>query len=311
MNDRLDPGFVEVADGCFAARYPEWDVTVGVVVGAAGALVVDTRATAGQGARLRDDVRRLAPQAEINWVVNTHQHFDHTFGNIAFVGAAVHAHENVASGLVSAAERIKRLIAERPEPDPGHPAITAQVLRDVVDTELRFPDVTFSSVATIDLGDRYVELVHPGRGHTDGDIVVRVPDAEVLFAGDLVEESGPPVFGADCYPMDWAASVDLVVGMLAAVTVVVPGHGTPVDRDFVESQRADISDIAELIRSLAAQGVPADQALREGDRAGWPFPAEGLEHAVRRGYEHLTASGAPLSPAQPPSGAPSLPLAGL
>ena len=67
----------------------------------------------------------------------------------------------------------------------------------------RAADHTFSSVRSIDLGDRVVELVHPGRGHTGGDLVVRVPDADVLLAGDLVEESAPPSYGPDCFPLDW------------------------------------------------------------------------------------------------------------
>ena len=51
------------------------------------------------------------------------------------------------------------------------------------------PERTFSSAIALDLGDRYVELVHPGRGHTAGDLVVRVPDADVVLAGDLVEQA--------------------------------------------------------------------------------------------------------------------------
>ena len=58
-------------------------------------------------------------------------------------------------------------------------------------TEIVAAGPTFSSAPVIDLGDRMVELVHPGRGHTGGDLVVRVPDADVLLAGDLVEESAP------------------------------------------------------------------------------------------------------------------------
>ena len=60
---------------------------------------------------------------------------------------------------------------------------------DVLATEIVLPDQTFSSARVLDLGDRLVELVYPGRGHTSGDIVVRVPDADVVLAGDLVEES--------------------------------------------------------------------------------------------------------------------------
>ncbi len=304
-----------MAAGCFVLRYPEWDVSIGVVAGSNGVLVVDTRASAAQGRRLAEDVRRLAPAVPVRWVVDTHQHFDHTFGNAAFEGATIHAHENAAAGLVAAGERIKDLIRADPSTDPDQPAITAAVLAEVLETQYRLPDETFSSAAAIDLGDRYVELAYPGRGHTDGDLAVRVPDADVVFAGDLIEQSANPSYGPDCFPLDWAPSLDLLIGMLTPQTVVVPGHGTPVDKGFVQDQRQDISDIGELIRSLYAQGVSADLALHVGSD-GWPYPASQLTEAVRRGYEQLAAeagrAGDPTagrSAAELPLGGTALPLA--
>ena len=142
---------------------------------------------------------------------------------------------------------------------------------------------------TIDLGDRQMELMHPGRGHTDGDIVARVPDADVVFGGDLVEESGPPSFGSDSFPLDWAGSLDLVVGLLTDRSVVVPWHGRPVDKDFVQAQRSDVADVSTLIRSLFAAGVAADEALAAGG-VNWPYPAASLGVAVRRGYAQLTGA---------------------
>ena len=139
----------------------------------------------------------------------------------------------------------------------------------------------------VDLGDRAVELVHPGRGHTRGDVVLRVPDVDVLLGGDLVEESAPPSMNSDCWPMDWPLSLDTVLSLMTPSTVVVPGHGAPVDRDFVEQQRNELGIVAETIRDLAGRGVPVDQALAEAE---WPYPAEGLEAAVRRGYEQLPRS---------------------
>ena len=148
-------------------------------------------------------------------------------------------------------------------------------------------------MTAIDLGDRSVELVHPGRGHTAGDLVVRIEDADVLLAGDLVEESGTPAYGDDCFPMEWPTSLDLLLQLVGPSTVVVPGHGTPVDRDFVQEQRASIGVVAETIRDLAGRGVPVDQAL---DAAPWPYPTERLADAVRRAYDQLprTAKRLPL-----------------
>src|SRR5690606_33857202 len=102
-------------------------------------------------------------------------------------------------------------------------------------------------------------------GHTTGDIIVRVPDVDVLLTGDLVEESAPPAYGDDCWPMEWPTSLDLAISLMTEDTVVVPGHGAVVNRDFVYQQRGEIGIVAESIRDLAGRGVPASQALAQGE----------------------------------------------
>jgi len=277
-------GFTEVGDRIWVARYEWFDVNVTLVGGSDGLLVVDTHASEPAARGVIDDVRALGA-GEVRAVVNTHEHFDHTFGNGAFRAAygavPIHAHETAAANTVEAGEWIKAKYDRDENRDDPH--------RDEVQaTEVVPAETTFSSAIALDLGDRMVELVHPGRGHTAGDLVVRVPDADVLLAGDLVEESmlrqGVPGFGEDCYPLEWPLSLDIVLGLTTSSSVVVPGHGAPVDRDFVEEQRNAIGVVAETIRDLATRGVPVADAL---DAAEWPYPREELAAAVRRGYEHL------------------------
>lgn len=280
-----DSGFVEVAERVWVARYAFLDVNVGVVAGERGLLVVDTQSCEAEARRVVEQVRALGA-GEVVAVVNTHEHFDHAFGNITFAeeydGVQLLIHEEAASGLArNGPARQEEAAGDRSEPRHA----------DIATTRILVPQDTFSSARVVDLGDRLVELVHPGRGHTAGDVVVRVPDADVLFAGDLVEESavrrGVPGFGAGCYPLEWPATLELVATMLGDDSVVVPGHGLPVDRDFVDEQRGAVGVVAETIRDLAGRGVPAKDALAA---AQWPYPAEELAEAVRRGYEQLPRS---------------------
>lgn len=273
--DAEQQDWTRLGTGCWVRGYAGWNVNVGVVAGDDGLLVVDTRGTAAQGQELRDDIRRLDARP-VRWVVNTHQHFDHVLGNVAFDDARIHAHENAAAGMASATERVRRLCRED---DPEEP-----LNRAVINSELRPPDTTFSSVLALDLGSRLVEMFHPGRGHTDGDTVIRVPDVDVVFVGDLIEESAPPSYGSDSFPLDWPETLDLAMSVIAAGTRVVPGHGAAVDQAFVADQRADIGSVATTIAGLAQSGVPVGQALEQGD---WPWEPHLLEDAVRRGYEQL------------------------
>src|SRR3954451_20579996 len=147
-----------------------------------GLVVVDTHGSTAAGPTILDDLRRLGARS-VAAVVNTHWHWDHSFGNAAFreqdPDVPIHAHEDAARMLADKGEYMKGRFAESEDPHRD----------DVVATDLVIPDHTFSSTRSLDLGDRLVELVFPGRGHTDGDVLVRVPDVDVMLGGDLIEES--------------------------------------------------------------------------------------------------------------------------
>jgi glyoxylase-like metal-dependent hydrolase (beta-lactamase superfamily II) len=271
-------GFQEIADRVWVARYPWLDVNVSIVAGDAGLLVLDTQASADLAREVVADLRRVSGQPVL-FAVNSHEHWDHTFGNgvLQAEGAELICHETTAETLPEHAAAVRAAAAQ--EDDERYAAVAA--------TEVVVPERTFSSAISLDLGDRYVELVHPGRGHTAGDLVVRVPDADVVLAGDLVEQGSSPGFGEDCFPMEWPLTLDTVLGLSTRSTVVVPGHGAVVDREFVEQQRNEIGIVAETIRDLATRGVPVDDALAAAD---WPYSREALTHAVLRGYEQLPRS---------------------
>jgi glyoxylase-like metal-dependent hydrolase (beta-lactamase superfamily II) len=220
--------FAEVAPRVWVARHEWMDVNVTLVGGDRGLLLVDTHSSGLAARGVVEDVRRLGA-GEVLAVVNTHEHWDHTFGNAevraAYGPVPIHAHEWAAEHTVEAGERVQS----------------------------RFAD----------------------------------SDDDALLAGDLVEESGPPAYGSDSWPLEWPLSLDIVLGLSTSSSVVVPGHGAPVGRDFVEEQRNAIGIVAETIRDLAGRGVPLAQAV---EAAAWPFPPGSLTHAVARGYQQLPRS---------------------
>lgn len=283
------PTFTEVSDRVWVRRHPWLDVNVTLVGGQGGLVVVDSLGSGAAAADLVAAVQEVISThgltgraAQVRAVVNTHWHFDHAFGNATLAAtwpdATLLAHEDAAAELASEGERAREVLSR-----PGHPD-SDDHHDEVAATTLLVPARTFSAAHVVDLGDRLVEVLHLGRGHTAGDAVVHVPDARVLVAGDLVEESGPPCAGDDSYPLDWPRTLDVLLGLLDNSTVVVPGHGATVDRAFVEEQRAALGVLAETVRHLASEGADLEDALRTGE---WPWPVEFVEAAVRRAWTQL------------------------
>jgi glyoxylase-like metal-dependent hydrolase (beta-lactamase superfamily II) len=246
--------WTEVGDRVFVRRYEFYDQNIGVVLGGGDVLLIDTRSTHVQAREIVDDLRALTTKP-VTIVVDTHGHFDHAFGNHVFRPATIWGHERCVTFIERTGEaRRARVASEMPE-----------MAADLAEVVLDPPDRTFSETAYVDVGDRRVELRHIGLGHTDHDIVIKVPDAAVTFAGDLIENGAVPAFG-DAYPLDWPETVfrlaDIVVG------VVVPGHGDHAGRTFVEDQATALAALAELGRRVHRGELSIEDAVAET-----PFPA--------------------------------------
>ncbi|WP_229400016.1 MBL fold metallo-hydrolase [Micromonospora okii] len=272
----MTPRFVEVADRVHVLREPLLDVNVTLVVGDGAALVVDTLSTAGQAAGLAAAARAVTAHP---WtVVNTHHHFDHCFGNALLAAdpaRPVYAHEATAEALRERPDEVRRAAYE--EMRETHPELAAEL----ADAELLAPTHAVRSEAVLDVGGRRVLLRHPGPGHTGGDLVVHVPDADVLVAGDLVEQGGPPAF-EESYPLRWPDAVADLLRLTTPGTVVVPGHGELVDPGFVRAQQGQLAELARLIRAGHADGAPPERVAAEA-----PFGPRAALVATRRGYAEL------------------------
>lgn len=258
---------MEVGDGVLVRRHEELDLSTGLVIGDGACLVVDTGGDTRQGAELAAAVRAVTPHP---WTVAlTHAHFDHCFGTAAFLPCERWAHAGCPAALATTAEpqRAEWIAHYR---DTGRD----EVADALATSPVILPNRLIDTSVTVQVGGRPVLLAHLGRGHTDHDLVVQLPDAGLVFAGDLVEQGAPPDLG-DAYPGDWPATLTAVLRLGARL--VVPGHGEPVNAGFVAAQRDELAAVAALCAAVAAGDLDEASALARS-----PYPPAVTRSALRR-----------------------------
>lgn len=262
--------WLELADGVFARRYEELDLTVGLVVGSERCLVVDVRGDVEQGAELAAAVREITP---LPWsVVYTHAHFDHAFGTTAFLPCDVWAHEGCLTELATHGEGARRKWMKHYESE-NRPEMAEALERTV----LTMPDHLVTDTAEIDLGGRTAVLRFLGRAHTDHDLFVHLPDAGIVFAGDAVEnaEAGFSAysFNEDSALTEWPGVMDAILAL--EPRHIVAGHGDPVDTAFITKHRDGLRELLALKTAIAAGDLTTDEAVARS-----PYPDDVTKAAL-------------------------------
>lgn len=274
--------FTEIADGVFVLVYPYLRVNCTLITGETGALLVDTLSTEAQARELQEAVLRVTTKPL--GIVNTHFHFDHCFGNATLAGpqTPIWGHRECGRELREHGREWQRAWEQEllPADEP--------TARQVGQVTLRPPTADVDREDLIDIGGRLVRLAWHGRGHTAGDLVVRVDD--VLVAGDLVEEGAPPGF-ADSYPLDWPETLRALARTVGPETVVVPGHGELVDAEFLTIAHDEMAALDWLIRDAHGDSGDVAKVAAASSLARWGEAGRReAEHAVRRGYAQLDAA---------------------
>lgn len=239
---QLGPGVYAAIDG------PEHQSgsNAGFVIGDDGVLVVDAFFTPEAARALVGEIRRLTPKP-IRYVVNTHYHADHTGGDqvLRDAGAVIIAHKNVRGWV-----RVNNinLFGDRITPE-----LKARI------AALPLPDVVTDKDLTVWLGSRKV-VVRTVLGHTGGDLTVAVPDAHVLFAGDMLWRKVAPNL-IDGSVAQWQQTdADFAAMPDAAQTRFVPGHGDVADVADVREFRGYLLDIRRLV-GAGRKAQVKDEAL--------------------------------------------------
>jgi quinoprotein relay system zinc metallohydrolase 2 len=222
---------------------------LGIIVGTDAVAVVDTGGSVAVGERLRAAVRSITDKP-IRYVINTHDHPDHIFGDAAFPpGTTFVGHYDLPGELAKRGTYYLRSFREQ----LGETAIEA--------VRIVPPTLLVDSETTLDLGSRHLLLTAWAPAHTDCDLTVLDEATGVLFAGDLVFLEHVPV--VDGSVTGWLADIDRLARMPAKL--VVPGHGTQVASwpQALDDERRYLTVLADDTRRAIAAGTPLARAVPE------------------------------------------------
>ena len=296
----LQPGIMAIAD-----------ITLGgntmLIVEDASALLVDTKYPYLGGALLKDAADQI--QADISkdridlTLINTHHHGDHTGGNAVVVpiASASYAHANALPRIqgqfdnyVQGAKAGPSQLARTDAPEALMPFAKAAADASANWTnKTAVPKVAINgSGHTLRIGKMVIQTSHFGSGHTDNDLVIHLPEQNIVHSGDLVFNGLHPFFdtSANATAKGWLESLAQTRKLCNAETTVVPGHGDIGGPEIIDNQIRYFEQLIEKLQAEIEKGTAKDDIVA----MSWDF-MDGLGFEQIKGrmiagvYDELTA----------------------
>ncbi len=248
-----DGGLTKIADNVYAyadikgsSPQNSFGANAGIIIGKDGIVVVDTLTSAKEAQRFISDIRKISGKP-IKYVINTHYHLDHTFGNSEFIklGAIIISQANDSKSLQKNGEATLK-----------NASVYGLTEKDMEGTKIAYPQLSFSDKLEIDLGDQKIELIYPGPSHTAGSILIYLPDKKILFSGDVLFTGYHP-FIADGDIKSWVKVLAYIMKM--DVSTIIPGHG-PI------SSKRDIADMKNYLIAFDKNARKLSAKSNDGER---------------------------------------------
>jgi glyoxylase-like metal-dependent hydrolase (beta-lactamase superfamily II) len=279
--------FNKVAEGVYHAVGTGALQVVGnsaVIVNDDDVMIVDDHVSPAAAWVLLEEVKTLTDRP-VRYVVNTHFHFDHAHGNQVFgpnveiIGheftrqmllgksAAMPLFQNYLSGLPATVDGLRKRVDAEAAPEAKaklRAQLQAAEQNAASQKEVRSvpPNVTLRNEMTIHRGSREIRLLHLGRGHTAGDVVVFLPRERVVMTGDFLTAGLSNL--SDSYPQEWVASLDALKKL--PFDTVLPGHGEAfTDKAKIDYFQAWLRDVWTEVGQMKKQGVSYEEAAKRVD----------------------------------------------
>ncbi|MBI4383013.1 MAG: MBL fold metallo-hydrolase [Nitrospinae bacterium] len=209
-----------------------------------GAIVIDTRVTPGEARKVLDEIRKHTDKP-VKYAINTHFHGDHTFGNQVFrESAAIIAHKNARSAL-SGSNGLDHLNFFKTFNIPG-----------LDEVKVTPPNLVYEDRMELYLGPFHLQLIHLGRGHTDGDTAIYIKELRTIIAGDLVFNKKIPYVSSG-YIDEWIDSLSKLEDLDAEI--IVPGHGDVGDKPILIRMKHYLIELRNYVTAELAKGSSLQQ----------------------------------------------------
>ena len=240
---------VELEAGVYA-RLHEGLTNAGIIIGDDSVLVIDSLRVPSFARDLIQDVKTITDKP-IGFVIDTHSHWDHSWGNEEFPDATIIGHKNCYAEMIDVEwnEEWRKKVVSSNDPWSEEGNLV----------NITPPNMTFETSMQLYFGGRELDLKYFGRAHTSGDIYIHLPKEKIVFTGDVAQDGGVPYLG-DCYPADWPETDNQLASL--PIEQFMSGHGPIGDHNALVEAKDFIHTLVDSVKHAIADGQDSFQASK-------------------------------------------------